>query len=239
LPSPQAVEEVVLGEDGVFEGLNAGAGLIDTSTNAPAVMRHIAEIGVSKGIHVLDGPISGGVFGARDGTLTVFIGGEKAHFERYKPLLECIGKNIVYMGPSGCGNVTKLVNNMMMFVNFVGACEGMAIGAKAGIDPNQLLEVITPSMGQSIMMERCMRLFLKGETLYSSTDLAVKDMHLGVELGKEVDVPMVISPMVEEMFTRFRGDDRGQDDILEFIGDFMARSGVSPPRHEDAKKSKD
>ena len=226
LPAPHIVETVTLGEQGIFAGLNRGSGFIDTSTNAPAVMRKIAEIGASKGFDVLDAPVSGGVFGAQDATLTVFVGGEKAHFERYRTLLQCIGKNVVYMGAAGSGNVTKLVNNMMMFVNFIGACEGMAIGVKAGIDPQQLLDVITPSMGHSIMMERCMRLFLQGKPLHCSADLAVKDMHLGVELGRDTAVPMELSPMVEDVFARFRGQDRGQDDILDFIGDFMRRSGV-------------
>ncbi len=230
LPAPYIVESVALGEDGVFAGLHQSSGFIDTSTNAPSVMRKIAEIGASRGLCVLDAPVSGGVFGARDATLTVFVGGEKAHFERYRTLLQCIGKNVVHMGAAGSGNVTKLVNNMMMFANFVGACEGMAIGVKAGLDPQQLLDVITPSMGQSIMMERCMRLFLQGKPLYCPADLAVKDMHLGVELGRDLGVPIELGRMVEDIFTRFRGAEGGQDDILAFIGDLMRRSGVECAR---------
>ena len=80
LPGPREVEAVVLGEEGVFAGLNRGSAYIDTSTNAPTTMRRIAELGTSRGFHVLDAPISGGVFGARDATLTVFVGGEKGNF---------------------------------------------------------------------------------------------------------------------------------------------------------------
>ena len=227
LPGPVEVESVVMGEAGVFAGLSEGDACIDTSTNAPAVMRRITEAGASIGIQVLDAPISGGVFGARDATLTVFVGGEKTLFEQHRPLLQCIGKTVVHMGPSGAGNVTKLVNNLMMYVNFIGACEGMAIGVKAGIDPQTLLDVIKPSMGHSIFLERTMQLFLEGESLYSATELAVKDMHLGVELGKEIGVPLAVSPLVEALLTRFRDAGNGQQDTLEYIRDYMQRSGVN------------
>jgi 3-hydroxyisobutyrate dehydrogenase-like beta-hydroxyacid dehydrogenase len=230
LPGPREVEAVVLGEEGVFAGLNRGSAYIDTSTNAPTTMRRIAEIGTSRGFHVLDAPISGGVFGAQDATLTVFVGGETGDFERFRPLLQSIGKNVVYMGPAGCGNVTKLVNNVMMYISLIGACEGMAMGAKVGIDPQALLDAIKPSMGYSKILERSMTLFLKGEGMYFATDLAVKDMHLGIELAKEIGVPVELSPLVETVITRFRDGGHGQEDITEIIRDFMQRSGVDMPK---------
>lgn len=226
LPGPREVDAVVLGETGVFAGLKKGAAYIDTSTNAPTNMRKLAKIGSTKGFQVLDAPISGGIFGARDATLSVFVGGEKETFERYQPLLQNIGKNVVYMGPAGCGNVTKLVNNLMLFTNLIGACEGMSIGAKAGINLQALLDVITQSMGQSVMMERCMTLLLKNERMFSATDLAVKDVHLGVELGQELGVPLELSPLVENIIARFRDGGHGQEDINMIIGDFLQRSGV-------------
>lgn len=231
LPGPREVESVVLGDEGIFAGLSRGTGYIDTSTNAPSTMRHIAQIGASRGLFVLDAPISGGVFGARDATLTVFVGGEKAHFDRFAPLLQSIGKNVVHMGPVGSGNVTKLVNNMMMFINFIGGCEGMAMGARAGIDPQVLLDVIRPSMGDSRVLQRTMGLFLRGEQMCSATDLAVKDMHLAVELGKASGVPLELGLLVKDTITRFRDNGgRGKEDMLEIIRDFMHRSGVDVPK---------
>ena len=128
LPGPREVEAVALGEDGVFAGLQRGSAFIDTSTNHPATMRKIAAIGAGRGFGVLDAPVGGGVAGARDGTLTVFVGGEKEVFERRQPLLKSLGRKVVHMGAAGSGNVTKLVNNVMMYINFVGACEGMVMG---------------------------------------------------------------------------------------------------------------
>ena len=227
LPGPGEVEAVVRGDAGVFAGLRPGSGYIDLSTNAPQTMREIAALGAEREIAVLDAPISGGIFGARDGTLTVFAGGERSVFARFEPLLRCIGENIVHMGPSGSGCATKLVNNAMMFINYLGAIEGMALGAKAGLDPQRLATVIKPSTGHSMIMERTMGLYAKRETMDSAVELAVKDMQLAVDLGRQLDVPLELSPLVEDMIRRYCADGRrGQEDIIELIGDFMRRSDV-------------
>ena len=229
LPGPKEVEAVVLGENGIFAGLNSGCAYIDLSTNSPTTMHKIAEIGAPKGFHVLDAPISGGVFGARDGTLTIFVGGEQADFERFQPLFRSIGEHIAYMGPVGSGHVTKLVNNFIMFINFAGVCEGMAMGAKAGIQPQALLNVIKTSTGDSMYLRRTIDLLLAGEDVNSAADLAVKDVHLAVELGRELDIPIELGPLVEDIFRRFCDAGRGQEDQLEIMRDFMRRSGVDVP----------
>tara|TARA_Y100000588_G_scaffold353183_1_gene406429 strand:+ start:37 stop:951 length:915 start_codon:yes stop_codon:yes gene_type:complete len=226
LPGPRQVEEVVLGEEGVFAGLRQGSTYIDTSTNAPATMRNIAKAGTARGFRVLDAPISGGVLGAHDATLTVFVGGAEQDFARFRPLLQCVGTNVLYMGPAGCGSATKLVNNLMMYINFIGACEGMALGAKAGIDFQALFDAIKPSMGQSKIMDRTMNLFLEGEGMRFITDGAIKDLHLGVEFGREMSVPLELGALVEAIFTRFSDGGHGQEDFTEIIGDFMRRSNV-------------
>jgi len=227
LPGPPEVEAAVLGEDGVFAGLEKGATYIDMSTNSPTTMRKIAEVGATRGFRVLDAPVTGGVPRARDATLTVFVGGEKKEFEHFQPLLSKIGNNVFHMGPIGCGNVTKLVNNMMAFINFMGACEGLAIGAKAGVDPQTLLDAIKMGSGNSLIMEFGMQSFLKGESaLGFATALAAKDVHLAVELGKEVEVPIEVGPLVEAAIARFRDAGHGQDDILAIVRDFIQRSGV-------------
>jgi 3-hydroxyisobutyrate dehydrogenase-like beta-hydroxyacid dehydrogenase len=227
LPGPPEVEAAVLGEQGIFAGLRQGAAYIDMSTNSPTTMRKIAEVGAARGVRILDAPVTGGVPRARDATLTILVGGEKADFNYFQPLLSTIGKHVFHMGPIGCGNVTKLVNNMMAFINFLGACEGLAIGAKAGVDPQTLLDAIKVGSGNSLIMEFGMQSFLKGEaSLGFATALAAKDVHLAVELGKEVGVPIEVGPLVEAAITRFRDAGHGQDDILAIVRDFIQRSGV-------------
>ena len=226
LPGPKEVEVVVLEENGIFAGLSSGGAYIDLSTNSPTTLQKIAEIGTSRGFHVLDAPISGGVFGARDGTLTIFVGGEQTDFERFQPLFQSIGDHVAYMGPVGSGHVTKLVNNFIMFINFAGVCEGMAMGVKAGIPPQALLDVIKTSTGDSMYLRRTIGLLLAGEDVNSAADLAVKDVHLAVELGKELDIPIELGPRVEDIFRRFCDAGRGQEDQLEIMRDFMQKSGV-------------
>ena len=226
LPGPSEVEAVVLGDDGIFAGLSEDTVYIDTSTNAPDTMRKIASIGGKQGVQVLDAPVSGGVFGAQAGTLTIFVGGNEKTMERCRSLLESIGRHIVFMGPSGNGNITKLINNVMMFVNFVGVCEGMAMGAKAGIDLRKLRDTITPSMGQSAIFERVLNVFLSGDNFAHTTHMAIKDMRLVTDLGRQLGVLLMLSPMVEDVFTRFRDDGHGEKDFTEVMRHWLRRSGV-------------
>ena len=227
LPGPPEVEAVVLGDDGVFAGLAEGAAYIDMSTNSPAVVRRLAEVGNARGFRVLDAPVTGGVPRARDASLTVFVGATKDEFAHFQPLLSAIGSNVFHMGAVGCGNVTKLVNNMMAFVNFMGAAEGLAIGAKAGVDPQLLVDAIKTGSGNSTINEFALPAFLRGETgLGFATALATKDVHLAVELAKECGVPAEVGPLVEQALTRFRDAGHGGDDIMAIVHDIVQRSGV-------------
>lgn len=227
LPGTEAVEQVVLGDDGVFAGLAAGTTYVDTSTIAPSAARRISALGAERGLRVLDAPVSGGIFGARDAALTLFVGGDAADLERVRTVLETIGGKIVHAGPAGSGNVIKLINNLMMFANFIGACEGVAMSARAGIDLHLLLDAVKTSMGQSRIFERTLSLFLNNGRMGATTDLAVKDMCLGVELGSEFGVPLEVSTLVRDLIVRFRdGGDRGQDEFTDMIPDLLRRSGV-------------
>lgn len=227
LPGTEAVEQVLLGDDGVFASLAEGLTCVDTSTIAPAAARRISALGAKRGLRVLDAPVSGGIFGARDASLTLFVGGDAADLERVQPVLETIGGKIVHAGPAGSGNVIKLINNLMMYVNFIGACEGVAMSARAGIDLQLLLDAVKASMGQSRIFERTLSLFLNNGQMGATTDLAVKDMCLGVALGSELGVPLEVSPPVRDLIVRFRdGGDRGQDEFTDMISDLLRRSGV-------------
>lgn len=227
LPDGEAVEDVVLGDEGVFAGLARGSTYVDTSTVAPAVMRRISALGPERGVRVLDAPVSGGIFGARDGTLTLFVGGEAADLQRVQPVLACIGDRVVHVGPAGSGNVVKLINNLMMFVNFAGVCEGVAMGARAGVDLHLLMDAVKASMGQSRIFERTLSLFLNDGRMGSTADLAVKDMRLGVALGEELGVPLEVCPQVRDLMVRFRDTGhRARDEFTDMIPDLLLRSGV-------------
>jgi len=123
-PSSEALEQVALREDGVMEGASKGCILIDTSTVSPSTIRKIAEAAKSRGVDVLDAPVSGGVAGAEAGTLTIIVGGDEAVFKRCIEVFRVIGENIYHVGMVGTGNTVKLVNNLMSLVNIAALSEG-------------------------------------------------------------------------------------------------------------------
>ena len=134
LPAPADVDEVVAGEEGLLAGALPGTVIVDLSTNSPVVVRALAARAAEDGVTFLDAPVSGGVAGARKGTLAVMVGGDEQTFEACRPLFELIGQRIFYLGPSGAGSVAKLVNNLLFFHGLMGSLEALVLAGKAGVD---------------------------------------------------------------------------------------------------------
>ncbi|MCL4145130.1 UNVERIFIED_CONTAM: hypothetical protein GTU68_051887, partial [Idotea baltica] len=135
LPRPSDVEQVVTSDDGLFATLDSGTAIIDLTTSSPTVSRELAAQGLERGITFLDGPVSGGVYGARKGTLAVMVGGPEDVFQTYEPVLQTFAAKVVRCGDVGAGNVVKIVNNMLAFINMMGVTEALLLGARAGVDP--------------------------------------------------------------------------------------------------------
>jgi 3-hydroxyisobutyrate dehydrogenase-like beta-hydroxyacid dehydrogenase len=200
LPKPADVERVLLGPDGLVEGAAPGLTYFDLTTSEPLTSRRLAAALAQRGLYFLDAPVSGGKAGAERGALAIMVGGDRAKFEQYRPLLESIGKNIFYMGDVGAGNVAKLVNNMIAFINRTAAVEGLLLGAKAGVDPQTLLECVNASSGQSASMGHLAQTLLKRNFAPSFTlDLAAKDMNLALELARDLRVPLLLAPPVFQL----------------------------------------
>ena len=147
LPAGQHVEAVYLGEDGLLAALPQGTLVIDSSTIAPETARDVAEAARARGLAFMDAPVSGGVGGARAGTLTFICGGEADTFERVRPILEGMGKNIFHAGPHGSGQVAKICNNMLLAILMTGTSEALALGVRNGLDPAVLSEIMKQSSG--------------------------------------------------------------------------------------------
>ena len=141
---PADVEQIYLGPDGILENAAAGTLAIDMTTSDPALARTLYKEGQKKGIHVLDAPVSGGDLGARNATLSIMAGGDAPAFNAALPLLEIMGKNIVYQGPAGSGQHTKMANQIAIAAGMVGVCEALAYAKRAGLDP----ETVLASIGQ-------------------------------------------------------------------------------------------
>ena len=140
---PKDVREVTLGENGVLAGARAGAVLVDMTTSEPALAVEIDQAARAKSVHAVDAPVSGGDVGAREARLSIMVGGEKPVFDALTPLFEKMGKTIVYQGPAGSGQHTKMVNQILIATNMIGVCEALLYAYKAGLDLNVVLQSVS------------------------------------------------------------------------------------------------
>ncbi len=153
LPHDQAVESVCI-QSGLLEKLEAGSLIIDCSTISPSQAKRLHEHGEQAGLAVLDAPVSGGVAGAKAGTLSFICGGSNEAFERARPLLKGMGSNVFRAGDAGAGQVVKIVNNMMLAIQMVGTAEALSFGVDNGIDPKVLSDIMKVSSGQNWCLDK-------------------------------------------------------------------------------------
>jgi 3-hydroxyisobutyrate dehydrogenase len=157
------LRSVVLGEEGAFAGMSAGGILIDNTTASAEVARELAAVGKKQGIDFIDAPVSGGQAGAENGALTVMCGGEEAAFERARPVIDAFAKAVTLMGPSGAGQLTKMVNQICIAGLLQGLAEGMNFGHRAGLDMDKVIEVIGKGAAQSWQMDNRGQTMCRGE----------------------------------------------------------------------------
>lgn len=143
------VEAVLFGPDGAAAALRPGAVAIDMSTISPDATRGFAARLAERGVAFLDAPVTGGDVGARNATLTIMVGGPRDAFERIRPILALLGKKIVHVGPSGSGQMMKACNQILCAVNMIGLCEALTLARGAGLDPAQMIDVLSTGAGGS------------------------------------------------------------------------------------------
>ena len=202
LPMPADVEQVYLGPDGLVQHGRSGLILIDFSTVCPELGRRIADAAKEAGMEFLDAPVSGGVAGAAKGTLAVMVSCARATYDELQEMLAGLGKPF-YVGPeAGQGQVVKLANNLMSMAALAITSEAMVMGAKAGVDPALMLDVINVSSGRNTAsMEKFPRAVLPGTFDFGfATGLAYKDVKLCVDEAESLGVPMVVGGAVRELY---------------------------------------
>jgi 3-hydroxyisobutyrate dehydrogenase-like beta-hydroxyacid dehydrogenase len=204
LPGPKEVEAVALGDNGILKGIERGGVYADLSTNSPTVMRRIHAVFKEKGIPVLDAPVSGGIPGARNATLSVMVGGDHAVYEKIKPALDAIGDKVAYIGDIGAGAVAKLVHNMIAICSGQIFAEAFTMGVKAGVSPEALLAAVqNGAYGQGMMLRGMMpKMVFRGnfDRVTFALKLARKDLGLATEVGRETNTPMPLASIVEQDF---------------------------------------
>jgi 2-hydroxy-3-oxopropionate reductase len=233
LPDSPAVEAVVLGEEGVLAGASEGDLLIDMSTIHPTVAEAIARAGAERGVGVVDAPVSGGDVGARDGTLSIMVGGEEGDVERARPLLEVLGKTIVHVGGHGSGQVVKACNQVVVAVTIAAVSEALVLGSKAGVDPERILDVLGGGMAGNRVMEVRRRNFLEHDfTPGFRIDLHHKDLNIALESGDAYGVPLPVTGLVQQAMRALRAQGHGGDDhtgLLRIAEELAAhRIGEAP-----------
>jgi 3-hydroxyisobutyrate dehydrogenase len=227
LPMPADVERVVLADNGTLAGLQRGGTIIDMSTNSPTVVRNLAEKTKAKGVAFLDAPVSGGVRGARNATLAVMVGGDKAIYDKYEPVLKAIGSNVFHCGDVGAGNVVKLVNNMLAFIHMMGAAEAVVLGTKAGVDPNILWQAVKASSGGSFVWESGTRAILRDRLAPTFTiDLASKDISLATGLAKELGIPLKMGLSAQELIRHYQENGYAKEDVLATVKELEKQTGT-------------
>ena len=221
LPDSPDVELVCAGERGVFAGVKAGSLLIDMSSISPVVARKLAAMAKTLGCDMLDAPVSGGEAGAIGATLSIMIGGAASAVERAMPILQALGKNIVYVGGAGAGQVAKAANQMVVGTTIAIVGEALVLAAKAGVDPAKVRHALLGGFAQSKILEAhgqkmLDRNFKPGFRIR----LHEKDMKIALATGSEYGVPLMVTGVVGQMMTAMKGMGNGDLDhsgLVKFV----------------------
>ena len=198
---PRDVEELYLGSDGLLANAHPGALFIDMTTSSPELARRLYTAASAKGISCLDAPVSGGDVGAREARLSIMVGGQREAFERALPLLEKMGRNIVYQGPAGSGQHTKMANQIAIAAGMLGVCEALAYAKGAGLDPETVLKSISGGAAGSWSLSNLGPRMLAGDFKPGFyVKHFIKDMGIALESARKLGLETPGLELAEKMY---------------------------------------
>ena len=218
VPDSPEVEAVLLGSDGAAAGLERGALCIDMSTIAPTASREIGARLAERGIAFLDAPVTGSRPKAEQGTLTIMVGGEQDAFGRARPLFEAMGELVVYVGPTGHGEMAKLINNVLAAVNAAALGEGLSLALAAGLDTDKLRQVMAAGAGASSMLELKAGPMLDGdfEALFKLEHM-LKDVRHCIAEARALGFDLPLARAAEALYAAAASAGHGQDDFAAVV----------------------
>lgn len=223
------VREVVLGPDGAAHGMAAGAVLVDMSTIAPSATREIAAELAARGVSMLDAPCSGGSEGAKNGTLSIMVGGDEAVLERVRPVLEVLGSTLTRVGDAGAGQLCKAVNQVVIAGTYAAVAEGLALAMASGIDADATLKAISGGAAGSWGLTNRGPNMLEGRyPLGFRTRLHRKDLGIALEAAREQGVPLPLAAWVEQLETGLIRRGYGDEDVSNIARVAREAAGVDP-----------
>jgi 3-hydroxyisobutyrate dehydrogenase len=212
LPDTPDVERVVLGENGVQSGAKPGSLVIDHSTISPKATREFAKALATKSVAFLDAPISGGDIGAKNATLSIMVGGEEQHFDRVRPLLAHLGKTLTYCGPSGTGQLTKLVNQILVSITNLAVSEALTFATKCGLDPQKTLAAVSGGAAGSWQLSNLGPKMIAGDFKPGFTiKLQHKDLRLALEAAEDCGLDLSALNLVQSLFGDALKESRGEE----------------------------
>jgi 2-hydroxy-3-oxopropionate reductase len=220
LPNSPHVKEAVCGADGILEGVKSGAIVVDMSSIAPSASQEVGAALKEKGVAFLDAPVSGGEPKAIDGTLAIMVGGDKAVFEKVKPILEKMGSSVTLVGGIGSGNVTKLANQIIVALNIAAVSEAFVLATKAGVDPQSVFDAIKGGLAGSTVMNAKVPMILDGNFKPGfRIELHIKDLQNALDTAHKLGVPIPLTASVMEILQALKNDGCAADDhsaIMKF-----------------------
>jgi 2-hydroxy-3-oxopropionate reductase len=227
LPDSPDVELVALGPDGIIESARPGLIFVDNSTIKPATARHLAQLLGEKGVVCLDAPVSGGDVGARNGTLTIMVGGPAEALEQVRPVFEAMGKSITHIGDAGAGQIAKAANQIMVAAQMVAMGELLIFAQKAGADPRKVVEAIKGGAAQCWTLDvKPPRLFAGNRQPGFKARMQAKDMSIILDTAREYGVPLPSTAVHTQLFNAMVENGLGNHDNAAVVAIFEMLAGV-------------
>ncbi|MER2115405.1 MAG: NAD(P)-dependent oxidoreductase [Solibacillus isronensis] len=215
---PKDVEEVYIGENGIFSAAKQGAIVIDMTTSEPTLAKKLYHEASERGLHSLDAPVSGGDIGAKNGTLSLMVGGDKDVFEKMQPIFELFGQNIIYQGVAGSGQHTKMCNQIAIASGMIGVCESMAYGLKAGLTMDEVLHSITAGAAGSWSLSNLAPRMLKGnlEPGFYIKHI-IKDMKIALDEAERMNLQLPGLSLAKSMYDQLLEEGYGDNGTQALI----------------------
>ncbi|UVH60662.1 NAD(P)-dependent oxidoreductase [Variovorax paradoxus] len=210
-------EEVIAGPDGFVRSVQSGDVILSMSTIDLTALRRLHPRLAAMGVQLLDAPVTGMEKGAKEGTLNAYVGGDAAALERVLPVLQSMASKVTHFGAIGQGLAMKLINNMLFQVNRVLIIEGLALGAKAGLDPQQMFETISGATGNSVAFQYSAPRILKREFDGIRMDITYKDVELQTQLAKSLGMPMFMANAALQVYQMARAQGLGDKDGVAVV----------------------
>ena len=231
LPNSPHVKEVVLGKNGIIETMRPGSILIDMSSIAPLVSREVVVALAAKKIRMLDAPVSGGEPKAIDATLSIMVGGNRADFDEYLPILKTMGASVVLCGEIGAGNVTKLANQIVVAANIAAVSEALVLATKAGVNPELVFQAIRGGLAGSTVMDAKAPMMLNRNFKPGfRINLHIKDLNNVLDTAKGISAPTPLTEEAMKMMLSLRDDGMGDNDHSALVRYYEKIAGIEVRR---------